>query len=128
MLDLAAIQARCAAATPGPWVTHSDADELVDPPVPAPAAYPVAQCDQQDFGVRVFSPPGTYVKRDHRTSDNALFIAHARSDIPALLAEVQRIRELVEAAYKEGLVEGRRFYPCGFGISNAKRLLDGGTE
>ena len=75
-LDLEAIRQRVEAATPGPWELIgggefvTGADVLVAP---------------DDGGV---------------TADNAIFIAHAREDVPALLAEVERLRdgiaELVE--------------------------------
>lgn len=100
--ELDAIEARTNAATVGPWHVWSDTDELVDIPRPSGTSpYPLAQCDQQDFTARIYA--ADYRKRDHRTSDNAYFIAHARTDVPALVAEVRRLRRLVRAAYYEGV-------------------------
>lgn len=50
------------------------------------------------------------------------------ADIPALLAEVERLKELVEAAYREGWEDGKTFDIFAWDDSNAKRLLDGGAE
>lgn len=62
--DLAAIEERCSAATDGPW--RHDGFQLV-------------YCDELgDIA--------------NATSNDAAFIAHARSDVPALLAEVRRLQ------------------------------------
>ena len=37
------------------------------------------------------------MKRQHTVIANADFIAHARTDIPSLIAEVERLQELAEA-------------------------------
>jgi len=65
-LDLDAIRARLAAATPGPWTAHPDGLVWSDLP-----GDPVSGSVEQA---------------------NAELIAHARQDIPALLAEVERLR------------------------------------
>lgn len=65
--QLAEIKARCEAATAGPWCcewTHLNLD--------------VGFCDD---------------KWVNATLADGLFINHARNDIPALLAEVERLRE-----------------------------------
>lgn len=78
LLDVDAIEARANAATPGPWklwgmTVMTDRHGTGD----------VADCDDiaftadPDRGLRTF---------------NADFIAHAREDIPALVAEVRRLR------------------------------------
>jgi hypothetical protein len=40
---------------------------------------------------------------------DAQFIAHSRADVPALLAEVERLRGLVEFAYCEGYEDSKDF-------------------
>ena len=75
-LDLAAIQARADAATPGPWTLG-----IV-------------------YGT-VMRSSGGNIARDS-TEANAEFIAHARTDVPALLA---RIAEL--EAGRDELFDGR---------------------
>jgi hypothetical protein len=61
------IEIRCAAATPGPWTAHPYAEDFEIQPV---------ACGQ-DYGVC--------------SRADAEFIAHAREDIPALLAEIDKL-------------------------------------
>ena len=79
-LDLAAIEARAEAATKGPWESRD---------------YPNDE---------VWDSKGIWLA-DVRNEETAAFIAHAREDIPALLA---RVREL-EAALAE-MTEQRNHY------------------
>jgi hypothetical protein len=94
-LDLPAIRARAEAATPGPW------QEVL---------CPKSAFDGKDWiGVAsedVVGKGGLGVCINGRVGDghevqsvaDAEFIAHARTDIPALLAEVDRLREQVKRA------------------------------
>lgn len=82
--EFAAIEARCAAATPGPWV-----------------AYPGEV--RRDVGELPFlrwlphdSPHGHAYDEARRQAD-AAFIAAARQDVPALLAEAGRLRAALSA-------------------------------
>ena len=78
-LDLDAIEARCEAATEGPW--HKD-------------------------GIyRVFAPTGQIVAYS-MNSANREFVQHAREDVPALLAEVRRLQAVVEQIKAEAWDEG----------------------
>lgn len=81
-LDLDSIKARCEAATEGPWhrehgdygcVSIGNFGWVVDGP----------NCPQYDED----TPQG---------HADAEFIAHARTDVPALVAEVERLRAEVE--------------------------------
>jgi len=101
--ELDAIEARAKAATPGPWVPVDDfcADGYAYRSEPHPEdcpcrGYSIGETHQSDTRLPIYAPLGDYLKRDHRTFDNAEFIAHARHDIPALIAEVRRLRELVQ--------------------------------
>ena len=72
MIDLQSIRARCHAATPGPWRIEKigrfpDHDECV------------VSIGNETIDCSAF--------------ENAEFIAHARKDIPALIAEVERLSE-----------------------------------
>ena len=68
------IKARAEAATPGPWLVHPH--ESAEGQLVVDEHYDnVAEC---------------YVPED------ATFIAHAREDIPYLLAEVERLRAALE--------------------------------
>jgi hypothetical protein len=83
-LDLAAIRARVAAATAGPW--HGEHDEF-------------GCVSQGDYGWVCPGPsfPAYDVDSEQGKAD-AEFIAHARTDVPLLLAEVERLTaELAEA-------------------------------
>jgi len=84
--ELDEIKARCDAATPGPWVEERDEDSL-QAIVSGEEDVIGAWCDPGggDFGPAI-------------SDEDASFIAHAREDIPALLAEVERLRKRVEWA------------------------------
>ena len=77
MLDIDLIEARANAATPGPWSEAWDGEIH-------------ATSDDWELVLRV--PEG-----DDRPADCA-FVANAREDVPALIAEVRRLRAVVEAA------------------------------
>jgi hypothetical protein len=83
MTDLAEIRARCEAATPGPWESVQD---YYDGPW-------YMLYEQRCAGDNKTSD--LFDGRSHYLIDapnNAAFAAHAREDIPALLAEVERLR------------------------------------
>ena len=76
--ELQAIRTRVEATTPGPWVEGDDvetAGEIYagDPRVPILHGPPFEGPREEDLQ----------------------FIAHARTDVPALLAEVERLREMI---------------------------------
>lgn len=75
-VDLDAVEARAVAATPGPWGLR----------------------DHE--GLSAICHPCGWVLEDSADADmrDRRFIAHAREDIPALLAEVRALREVAEAA------------------------------
>lgn len=76
-LDLDAIKVRCEAATPGPWFVDRGG-EFDDPYYSIPA---VCRDKYGDNSLMVGSDKAT-----------AEFIAHARTDVPALVDEVERLR------------------------------------
>lgn len=81
-IDLDAIEARANAATDGPWWHYGDGFREIHGP----------QNDEEDGWA-----PQVAVAGDDGTLPDAEFIAHARTDIPALVAEVRRLRAQVEA-------------------------------
>jgi hypothetical protein len=85
--DLKAIEARANAATPGPWATGAGKVEggQVRELVIAPNDDVIVAIAYGGFGNPV-----------DRTSEDRKFIAHARTDVPALVAEVRRLRGVVE--------------------------------
>lgn len=83
-LDLEGIRARCEAATEGPWdyemgeyMLMIPVGEIRRPGEKAAIAFAFAG-----------HPPVPII-----AESNARFIAHAREDIPALIAEVERLRK-----------------------------------
>lgn len=91
-LDLDAIKARSVAATAGPW-------QRLDQTVYA---------GPDEHGVVVAETYG-----DQHDAD-AIFIAHAREDVPALVAEVERLRKIESAARDiEGWVLANHYLSVG---------------
>jgi len=85
-LDVAAIRARCEAATPGPW-WQGDTDEHEEGD--ADCVY----VRDDDAGRMVWRMAGPFVHEE-----DAAFVAEARQDVSALLAEVERIAARLDAA------------------------------
>lgn len=86
-VDIEAIKAREKAASPGPWrrgdsMTRQSSDFNVS----GSGEWPIFDSDSQRIGVLDGKP----IKL------NAEFVAHARQDIPALIAEVEALREAHE--------------------------------
>jgi len=82
MLDLDAIEARLARATPAPW--------RLKPQDPAKIHRGTVQVEEDGQGVEVIAECYCGAYEGHGLH-NAAMIAHARTDIPALVA---RVREL----------------------------------
>ncbi len=98
--ELKAIRARCEAATPGPWVDRmlgpygrQDMRRVMEGRKAGPTMHGEVARTYRDGGVHTSCTTGKL----ETERVNALFIAHARSDIPALLDEVERLRSLVAA-------------------------------
>lgn len=83
--QLAAIEARANAATPGPWrsmVIDADNATVWAGGNTARTSYRIARVDC-------------------RAADNVEFVAAAREDVPALLAEVKRLTALLDNAEQQ---------------------------
>jgi hypothetical protein len=84
--ELAAIRTRAATATRGPWThewmksTISSSEGLIAMVVTF-LRYPASVATAQD-------------------NDHAAFIAHARTDVPALLDEVDRLQNFIERLWR----------------------------
>lgn len=87
--DLRAIRDRCEAATPGPW-RHSREDMI---------SFNAYDGREESF-VYMPEPNERICIRSDPPVEDAEFIAHAREDIPALLAEIERMRcvQVIEEA------------------------------
>ena len=113
MLDLDAIEARVEAATPGPWTARlrDDMWEINDGSGSnfvsiVESCWLPDDCDAGQYG----GIPDV---------DDARFIAHARTDVPALVAELRVAREVVEAAHKwkSALIWELSTYRCRGGVT-----------
>lgn len=98
-LDLDALDALDAAATPGPW---SAADEHGLMPGATPAWCVSRMGDEMANRGRVWLYDVAYVPQrgDHEQAD-AEFIAAAREAVPALVGEVRRLGEALQQAQRE---------------------------
>lgn len=121
--ELSAIEARANAATPGPWEKREVAHE----------ASPYAP--RRVYRVEIISPQYCMGRRTHSRGisqivdycdwtdhpANAAFIAHARADVPALIAALreawERNRNITAAA--ERILRCSRDADCGDHCSNS---------
>ena len=101
-LDLAAVRDREAAATPGPWYASRRLPEPAQPGGPHLLICDAGwDFDDPEYGhsapvIAAKPATGWPDTDDHRAANaDAEFIAHAREDVPALLAEVDRLRALL---------------------------------
>ena len=82
--DLAQIRRRCDAAAPGPWKA-----EKGDPQWGS-IGYEVLGVEKGDCNC-----PDSDIPAMLADEEDAIFIAHAREDVPRLLAEVERLRNIM---------------------------------
>jgi hypothetical protein len=101
--DLAEIEERVQAATPGPWfVRYLDDDVAMNlvavstaPDTSLAERWPAF--DHREIITATLVQHPHYVDvADERWDENAAFIAHARADVPRLIAEIRRLRILLE--------------------------------
>ena len=96
MLDLEAIKARHAAATAEEWEllyeTVSDEEEAFNGAPLAGVGYYVPELN--DFVAIVMTPDSIDINDD--LAENLTFIAAAHADVPALIAEVERLQLLAD--------------------------------
>ena len=123
--DMQTLKALADKATPGPWQFR----------LQAPARF-----DYELHRAEVVSANGDTVMDDTEyypigvSHEDQKFCAAARTAVPALIAEVERLRVLVEAAYEEGRKEGggqaqggfcTGDYPESWAESAARKALGG---
>ena len=103
--ELDAIEARCRAATEGPWnVTPYDAEYAsgnIERMWDIDGSYPEDDKPWQRSVARVWGDNAVWLRDRESDGGNAAFIAHARTDVPALVAEVRRLRAERDAALAE---------------------------
>jgi hypothetical protein len=87
-LDLDAIRARCEVATDGPWTTEGEVARI-ESGEPGAWGDPVVDVVYLGHGASEL----------HLSEEDAEFIAAARTDVPALIAEVERLRALLDGRH-----------------------------
>ncbi len=108
--ELAAISARADQATPGPWFGHATDDEyssnaLYVSPRPGSQEHhdnrrgmaegnPFQADPASVVAITLLQTPLLCLPKEFE--ENTEFIAHARADIPRLVAEVRRLRKRLE--------------------------------
>lgn len=89
--ELKTIEERAAKAAPGPW--EASGFERPDGAVLSALLGPRDSPEQEDYQRMLFD-----VDTRHPDMATGEFIAHARSDVPALAAEVRRLRQAMTEA------------------------------
>ena len=79
--DLAAMRTRVSSATPGPWISYIEGRNMMS-----------GSSFIQTRGEDIYLSGATEADQD--------FIASAREDIPRLLLEIERLRDLISATGK----------------------------
>jgi hypothetical protein len=90
-MNLDEIEARANAATPGPWTYHDGCGYVEVPPGGAIEFKPGWERSVH-FLARVHN---NHVEGEDGLGFDGAFIAAARTDVPALIAEVRRLREAI---------------------------------
>ena len=95
------IKARCLSASPSPWNYYpsegycDSSDVYCDKEEGSSACQ---ECPGYVHTLPAYCWPGRVIdtgERDGMTDPDAIFCVHAREDIPALIAEVERLRALL---------------------------------
>lgn len=82
--ELEAIKARCAAARPAPWTSHVEGRDHTS--------------GSSFIMVGNGAARGDDIELSGATTADQDFIAHARQDLPRLVAEVERLRRRIDLA------------------------------
>jgi hypothetical protein len=100
--ELCSIQARADEATPGPWFVRQLDDDYASSLVAVSTAPDTGRGERwpafdsgEIIAATLIQNPIPYVSMDDGWDQNAEFIAHARSDIPSLIAEIRRLRRFL---------------------------------
>ncbi|AWT42598.1 MULTISPECIES: hypothetical protein [Streptomyces] len=98
-LDLDATEARASAATPGPWGYYDGsnyADVAADLEITGRGSYSyrekVARLEDENYWDDLAHEDDADERAPEQMAANAEFIAHARTDVPAMAAEIRRLR------------------------------------
>ncbi|MBK3566108.1 hypothetical protein [Streptomyces sp. MBT62] len=104
-LDLDGIEELCSAATPGPWFVRSLDDDYAMSLVAVSTAEDTGlgerwpEFDHGELIAATLVQQPRYVDcADGRWDENAAFIAMARQAVPQLVAEIRRLRALLDSS------------------------------
>ena len=117
--QLRQIEERANKATEAPWIAHPRSIHNSDDGE-----------ERSGLGFDIDGPPEPQLRGQFSRGKDAVFIAHARTDIPALIAEVRRLREALEGIEKmpclaELLGEPGGYPECGCARCQARVALEG---
>lgn len=115
--DIAAIRERCEKATEGPWKTHLVDDTSV---VSLTGTDSCTTCDSSQA-----EREDGYNIEYERMETGATFIAHARTDIPALLADRDRLVEALQYVLEDAGLVPRATSKC---REVVRQALEGSTH
>jgi hypothetical protein len=129
MIDLDEIERRANAATPGPWTYHDGCGYVEVPPCGAIEFKPGWERSVH-FLARVHN---NHVEGEDGLGFDGAFIAHARTDVPALIARVRELEEeqaeahaVWEQTERTGIhTDGTRELADALGICEGKMTADG---
>lgn len=97
--ELELIRARTEKATPGPWQVERTEDVWS------------ISAEAGDIVQTVYESDWQYEAGGVQRIGDAEFVAHARDDIPLLLAEVDRLQAKIADAWDEGFKARDEYYP-----------------
>ena len=130
--ELTAIKSRADAATPGPWVPFQPGDYSEWWWVWQESALPyyggVINCESHgvdasglDYSGGIGEVQISDGQNLQRELSDATFIAHARTDVPSLVAEVERLQELLERIDRTLRIPAAEYVPA---IGDVFTLID----
>lgn len=111
-IDLDAIEARCNAATRGPW-GHKEGTLK---------QYVFSLDPGEDFGFKLQNQHWED-GRDVPAKANALFVAHARTDLPALVARVRKLEAELGAARERACEQETALSDAAMQIATLQSML-----
>lgn len=120
--ELLEIEKRCSAATPGPWYPRATDDEVFsnalyvglrpgEPDIDSlhhdnrPGLFPGHKRQEPPenvVAITLLQHPLLAEVGDGLWDENTLFIAHARDDVPRLIAEIRRLKAVLASLQPQG--------------------------
>jgi hypothetical protein len=99
--------------------------------LPLKERYEIMLAERNAYALEVQAMTNEKLTAIEISAEDAAFIAAARVDVPALVAEVRRLRTLVESAYMEGAMANwgghgvpAEYLPKDWATSDARKALE----